>query len=76
MRTTNENKRILENLGKNKRTRICPFLPIFGQKMGKKWANKIEPWQNRAKPKVSPNFDSGSPRPGFNVNAVFNFEQA
>ena len=71
MRTTNENERILEKLGKNKRTRICPFLPIFCPFSGKKWAitgkkqaNEIEPWRNRAKPKVSPNFDSGSPRPG------------
>ena len=35
MRTTNENELILANLYKNEQTRICPFLPIFGQKMGK-----------------------------------------
>ena len=43
MRMTNENERILENFGKNKRTRICPFLPIFGQKMGKNGRTKLNP---------------------------------
>ena len=33
-------------------------------KPGKKWANDAEPWRNRAKPKVSPNFGLGSPLPG------------
>jgi hypothetical protein len=64
MRTTNENERILENLGKNKRTRICPFSGKKWAKTGKKRANEIKPWRNRAEPKVSPNFDLGSPRPG------------
>ena len=31
-----------------------------GQKTGKKRANETEPWQNRAKPKVSSNLGSGS----------------
>ena len=36
---------------------------IFRQKRGKKRANKTKAWRNRAKPKVSPNFDSGLPLP-------------
>jgi hypothetical protein len=49
MRTTNENERILENLGKNKQTRICPFLPIFCPFLGKKWA-KTGKKNGRTKP--------------------------
>ena len=33
------------------------------QKRAKKRANETEPWQNRAKAKVSPNFSLGSPLP-------------
>ena len=33
-------------------------------KKGQKRANKTKPWQNRAKPKVSPNLGSGSVIPG------------
>ena len=71
MHTTNENEQILAKRT-NERTKepnlpvFAHFLPIFRQKMGKnrqKRANKTEPWRNRAKPKVSQNFDSGSPLP-------------
>ena len=34
-------------------------------KPGKKRVNETEPWQNRAKPKVSPNFGSGLGIPGW-----------
>jgi hypothetical protein len=33
-------------------------------KTGKKRSNETEPWQNRANPKVLPNFGSGSGIPG------------
>ena len=80
MRMTNENERILANLGKNEQNRIWANLDETGKKRvnlgeigqktgktGKKRANETEPWRNRAKPKVSPNFDSGSPRPAQNT---------
>ena len=50
MRTTNENKRILENLGKNKRTRICPFLPIFCPFLGKKGQKRAKNGRTKSNP--------------------------
>ena len=49
MRTTNENERILANLGKNEQNRNCPFLPIFCPFSGKKWAKTGERNQTLAK---------------------------
>ena len=39
-------------------------------KTGKKQANETEPWQNRAKPKVSPNLGSGSVIPGPDLSSL------
>ena len=63
---TDKSQRILANLDKTERTgRNGLKTGIFRQKRGKNWAkpgkkraNETEPWQNRAKPKVSPNLGS------------------
>ena len=70
-------------MGKTKQTwqtgqKKRAFLGINGAKTGKtgqktglkKWANETEPWQNRAKPKVSPNFGSGLPLSGCKVKQL------
>ena len=55
--------RVYTKTNEHEFARFCPFFAHFWAKNGQKRANENEPWQNRAKPKVSPNFDSGSPRP-------------
>ena len=76
MRTTNENERILASLYKNERTRICPFLPIFGQKMGKngqKTGERKRTLAKQGKTESFAEFRFGIATPWFKLEQKYSF---